>query len=148
MTFCYYQGLIVKATLREKCPNTEFLLVRIFLYSDQKKLRIWTLFTQCQCSLFLNFFWYSAAPYTKPSQYLHVQSISRHIITICEICSKLTMNTPEWHHWRRSGVLIVSLNRFHTLSWCVHWWLRTSKRWVKIIVHVNWINNCRISIAE
>ena len=33
-------------TLRQKCPNTEFLLVRIFLYLDQKKLRIWTLFTQ------------------------------------------------------------------------------------------------------
>ena len=39
-------------TLREKCPNTEFFQVRIFLYSvqrqentDQKKLRIWTLFT-------------------------------------------------------------------------------------------------------
>ena len=40
-------------SLREKCPNTEFLLVSIFLYSvriqentDQKKLRIWTHFTQ------------------------------------------------------------------------------------------------------
>ena len=40
-------------SLREKCPNTEFFLVRIFLYSvriqentNQKKLRIWTLFTQ------------------------------------------------------------------------------------------------------
>ena len=40
--------------LREKCPNTEFFLVSIFLYSiriqentDQKKLRIWTFFTQC-----------------------------------------------------------------------------------------------------
>ena len=39
--------------LRERCPNTEFFLVRIFLYlfwmqenTDQKKLRIWTLFTQ------------------------------------------------------------------------------------------------------
>ena len=37
-----------------KCPNTEFCLVRIFLYSvriqentDQKNLRIWILFTQC-----------------------------------------------------------------------------------------------------
>ena len=36
--------------LRYTCPNTEFFLVRIFLYSvriqentDQKKLRIWTL---------------------------------------------------------------------------------------------------------
>ena len=40
-------------TWREKCPNTEFFLGRIFLYSvqtsgnmDQKNLRIWTLFTQ------------------------------------------------------------------------------------------------------
>ena len=48
-----------KVSLSEKCPNTKFFLVRIFLYSDwihsvriqenmdQKKLRIWTLFTQC-----------------------------------------------------------------------------------------------------
>ena len=28
--------------LREKCPNTEFFQVRIFQYSDQKNLRIWT----------------------------------------------------------------------------------------------------------
>ena len=40
--------------LREKCPNKELFLVRIFLYSvqtqentEQKKLRIWTLFRQC-----------------------------------------------------------------------------------------------------
>ena len=40
-------------SLREKCPNTEFFLIHIFLYSvrmqentDQKKLCIWTLFTQ------------------------------------------------------------------------------------------------------
>ena len=33
-------------TLREKCLNTEFFLVRIFRHSDQKKLHIWTLFTQ------------------------------------------------------------------------------------------------------
>ena len=40
-------------SLREKCPNTELFLVRIFLYSvgiqentDQKQLRIWTFFTK------------------------------------------------------------------------------------------------------
>ena len=44
---------IMVYTLREKFPNTEFFLVRIFLYSvrvqeitDLKKLRIWTFFTQ------------------------------------------------------------------------------------------------------
>ena len=31
---------------REKRPNTKFFLVCIFLYSDQKKLHIWTLLTQ------------------------------------------------------------------------------------------------------
>ena len=45
--------LTAKLSLREKCPNTELFLVRLFLYSDwiqenkdQKKLRIWTLFMQ------------------------------------------------------------------------------------------------------
>ena len=45
--------LLYHMTLPEKCPNTEFFLVCFFLYSDwikentdQKKLRIWTLFTQ------------------------------------------------------------------------------------------------------
>ena len=44
--------------LREKCPNTEFFLVRIFLYSDwiqentdQAMLRIWTPFMQCWVEL-------------------------------------------------------------------------------------------------
>ena len=33
-------------SLREKCPDMEFFLFHIFLYSDQEKLRILTLFTQ------------------------------------------------------------------------------------------------------
>ena len=44
---------LISNSLREKCPNTEFYLVLIFLYSDwiqentdQKKLHIWTLFAQ------------------------------------------------------------------------------------------------------
>ena len=44
-TSIYYSKLNFNYTLREKCPNTEFFLVLIFLYSDQKKIRIWTLFT-------------------------------------------------------------------------------------------------------
>ena len=50
IVFDHLEGLALKA-LREKCPNTEFFLVRIFPHSvrenmDQKELRIWTLFTQ------------------------------------------------------------------------------------------------------
>ena len=29
-------------------------------------------------------------------------------ITRCEICSKLTIKTPEWRHWHRSGVFIFN----------------------------------------
>ena len=53
------------SSLREKCPNTEVFLVGIFLYfpviqenTDQKKLRIWTLSTQCVTRILLfNYFW-------------------------------------------------------------------------------------------
>ena len=33
-------------SLPKMCPNKESFLVRIFLFSDEKKPRIWTLFTQ------------------------------------------------------------------------------------------------------
>ena len=52
---------------------------------------------------------------------------NRNTRKIYEICSKLTINTLEQRHWQRSGVLLSTLNRFHTLFWCFHWWLRTSK---------------------
>ena len=56
MTIEYWKKLwySVSIALREKFPNMELFLVRIFLYSDwiqentaQKKIRIRTLFTQC-----------------------------------------------------------------------------------------------------
>ena len=64
-TFVYWQYvhkcwvITVTSTVRKNCPNMELFLVRIFLYSvrkqkntDQKSLRIWTLFTQC--TVYLN----------------------------------------------------------------------------------------------
>ena len=32
------------------------------------------------------------------------------------MCSKLSIKTPEWRHWRRSGVFIINFEHFHTLS--------------------------------
>ena len=32
-----------------------------------------------------------------------------------EICSKLTLKTPERHYWRRSGVFIVNAERISLL---------------------------------
>ena len=37
----------IKVSLREKCPNTDYLLVRIPEKTNQKKLRVWTHFTHC-----------------------------------------------------------------------------------------------------
>ena len=42
---------------------------------------------------------------------------SRRTRTRCEICSKLTIKTPERRYWHRSGVfmsLLLTLNIFHT----------------------------------
>ena len=36
----------------------------------------------------------------------------------CEICSKLTIKTPERRQWRRFGVFIVNFNVFHILFSC------------------------------
>ena len=32
-----------------------------------------------------------------------------------EICSKFAITTPERHHWRRSGSLLLTMNIFYTL---------------------------------
>ena len=39
---------------------------------------------------------------------LHVQVKNRNTKTRCEICSKLTIKTPERWYWRRSDVFIVN----------------------------------------
>ena len=61
------KGLHMLTTLLEKCPNTGFFSglyfpvfglnteiysVRVQENTDQKKLRIWTFFTQCYVSVF------------------------------------------------------------------------------------------------
>ena len=37
----------LKTTLRKKCANTDIFLDRIRENTDQKKICVWTLFTQC-----------------------------------------------------------------------------------------------------
>ena len=40
---------------------------------------------------------------------------NRNTITRCEICSKLTIKTPERQQWRRSGVFIVNFEHISQL---------------------------------
>ena len=43
--------------------------------------------------------------YLYPASNCHLKVNDR---TRCEICSKITLKTPELHQWRRSGVFIVN----------------------------------------
>ena len=40
---------------------------------------------------------------------------NRNTRTWSEICSKLAIKTPEWRHWRRSGVFIVNIEHISHL---------------------------------
>ena len=40
----------------------------------------------------------------------------RNTKTRCEICSKLTIKTPERRHWRRSGVFIINFEHISHLE--------------------------------
>ena len=43
-----------------------------------------------------------------PAEIYLLKLNNRNTRTRCEICSKLTIKTPERRHWGRSGVLIVN----------------------------------------
>ena len=45
---------------------------------------------------------------TPPASIYLLKFNNRNTRTRCEICSKLTIKTPERRHWRRSGVFIVN----------------------------------------
>ena len=46
-----------------------------------------------------------------PSLFLLLKVNNRNTRTIFEICSKLIIKTPERHHWRCSGVVIVNFKQ-------------------------------------
>ena len=50
---------------------------------------------------------------------------NRNTRTRCEICSKLTIKTPERRHWRRSGVFIVNFE--HISHLVLVFWLTLSR---------------------
>ena len=50
-----------------------------------------------------------------PSGHLLAQSKNRSTRTRCELCSKITIKTPEQLHWRRSGVFIVNFEHISHL---------------------------------
>ena len=55
---------------------------------------------------------------------------NRNTRTRCEICSKLTIKTPEGRHWRRSGVF--SVNFEHILHLALVFLLLTLNRYCQL----------------
>ena len=50
--------------------------------------------------------WFKTSKFYPVGIYL-LKVNNRNTITRCEICSKLTIKTPERYQWRRSGVFLV-----------------------------------------
>ena len=61
----------------------------------------------CKIVLFFNSSW--------PAGIYLLKVNNRNTRTRCEICSKLTINTPERRQWRRSGVFIVNFEHISHL---------------------------------
>ena len=54
------------------------------------------------------------ANYILPTNIYLFKVSNRNIRKRCEICSELTIKIPERRQWRRSDVLLLNLNIFHT----------------------------------
>ena len=71
------------------------------------------------------------------SLHLFVQSQQWNTRTICEIFSKIIVKIPERNLRRHSGVSLLNLNIFHTLLWCLNYWIWTSNTAEKMKFSIN-----------
>ena len=51
----------------------------------------------------------------------------------CEICSKLTIKTPERRQWRRYGVIIINFEHISHLAFCSKLTIETLEQGEKYI---------------
>ena len=78
--------------------TTKFLEILVLLEQDIQLYltHIWVIFPSCR---------------NYPAGIYLFKVDSRNTRTMCEVCSKLTIKTPERRHWRRSGVFIVNFEQ-------------------------------------
>ena len=101
--------LIIVAKNYAKRPNTKFFLVCIFTHSDHKKTPHYD-FDWFLYSVPLYFFGLTGNP-----AYIYFKVNNGNTRKRWEISSKLTIKTPERHHWRRSGFFIVNFEHISHL---------------------------------
>ena len=92
--------------LHEKCPNAEFFLVRIFLYSvriqkntDQKKLCIWIIFTQCTFRKTKDF----EIQFSRRCKWVQ-QYITLHM-KVGRVKWQILLVSGNWQFWKLSGLI-------------------------------------------
>ena len=127
----------VRVSLSHTTRNTEFFLVRIFPYlhwirenMDQKKLRVWALFTHCQLillvqvnviSCFLVYFW-NLSNYIfslfHQSGFVRISAVANEVSPcfIMFVVPKVIIN----HHYPIMRVRILLIKRFSGMNQC-HW---------------------------
>ena len=66
--------------------------------------------------------------------------------TRCEICWKLTIKTPEWRHWHRSGVFIVNFD--HIFHLVLAFLLLTLSKYVQVGLEQNLVYQVLVYTAS
>ena len=85
---------------------------KIKLRNDRRNVLLLDYEDQRQHICLINFYliiaWIFCTPNYFPGNIYLFKINNKNTRKRCEICSELTIKTPEWRHWRRSGVFIVN----------------------------------------
>ena len=119
MVFCYFQGVHKEISNMKKVKGN-------FVTNQKSKCANIPLINTCSkfiygwscSSVFITIlipFYFVNLFHTEPSRHLLLKVINRNSRTRFEICSKLTIRTPERCHWRPLDVFIVNFEHISHL---------------------------------
>ena len=111
MTFCYHQTLKDHKHLIIFLTNTTFACKKTYeSFSAQKK---WTYHILLKFEILYKYL--TLSQISLPTSIYLLKVNNRNTWARCEICLKLTIKTPERHHWRCSGVFLVNFEHISHL---------------------------------
>ena len=101
-------------------------LLKCKLPNFPTKMQCWQHFLKSSSFRFILLGFIRTIDYNPTGIYLFKVN-NRNTRTMCEICSWLTIKTPERRQWRVLVPLLLTLHRCHLLFWCFYNWLWRSK---------------------
>ena len=124
---CFSEILACFAFLKHPFWDSPFCFITdVLRAASTLHIGLVSLFFTCLC-LLLKVLDITLLDFSNPAAIYLFKVNNGNTRTMCEICSKLTINISKQCYWHRFGVFIVNMNRFHTLFLCFHCWLWTSK---------------------